>query len=66
KGTDLYAVFQLTPAATDAEIKSKFKKLALKYHPDKNNGETKEWTKLSKAFQILTDKDNCALYDNFG
>ncbi|CAG8640436.1 2073_t:CDS:2 [Funneliformis caledonium] len=65
--TDLYAVLQLTRNATETEIKSSYKKLALKYHPDKNGGvETEQWTKLSKAYQILSDENSRVLYDNYG
>ncbi|CAG8730804.1 uncharacterized protein OCT59_003619 [Rhizophagus irregularis] len=65
--TDLYAALQLTPSATETEIKSSYKKLALKYHPDKNGGvETEQWTKLSKAYQILSDENSRVLYDNYG
>jgi preprotein translocase subunit Sec63 len=34
---DLYEILQLTPIATETEIKSNYKQLALKHHPDKNN-----------------------------
>ena len=43
KATELYDILQLNPDATEAEIKSNYKKLALEHHPDKNNGvETEE------------------------
>ncbi|CAG8547766.1 1923_t:CDS:2 [Racocetra fulgida] len=59
--TDLYTVLQLTPRATENEIKSSYRKLALKYHPDKNGGvETEE------AYQILSEKNSRDLYDNCG
>ncbi|CAJ0887186.1 14743_t:CDS:2, partial [Entrophospora sp. SA101] len=65
--TDLYAILQLKPDATEAEIKSSYKKLALKYHPDKNGGtRTEEWDKFSKAYEILSDGDRRFLYDNYG
>src|SRR4051794_6984904 len=38
KETDLYAVLQLPSSATEAEIKLKYRQLALKHHPDKNGG----------------------------
>ncbi|CAG8524367.1 11398_t:CDS:2 [Racocetra fulgida] len=38
KNTNLYEILQLNPNATDAEIRSNYRKLASKYHPDKNGG----------------------------
>ncbi|CAG8440595.1 1922_t:CDS:2 [Ambispora leptoticha] len=67
KETSLYTVLQLEPNATKTEIKSNYKKLALKHHPDKNGGiETEEWNKISKAYKILSDEDKRALYNNYG
>ncbi|CAG8571625.1 12526_t:CDS:2 [Racocetra persica] len=65
--TNLYEILQLNPNATDAEIRSNYRKLASKYHPDKNGGiESEEWNKLSNAYQILSDTNSRYLYDNFG
>ncbi|CAG8828039.1 16790_t:CDS:2, partial [Racocetra persica] len=51
----------------EAEIRSSYRKLASKYHPDKNDGiELEEWNKLSNAYQILSDTNSRYLYDNFG
>ncbi|CAG8509919.1 2976_t:CDS:2 [Diversispora eburnea] len=67
KVTDLYDALQLKPSATEAEIKSSYRKLALKYHPDKNGGiETEEWNEISKAYEVLSDNDKRSLYDNYG
>ncbi|CAG8580016.1 7035_t:CDS:2 [Ambispora leptoticha] len=67
KETSLYIALQLEPNATEAEIKSNYKKLALKHHPDKNGGiETEEWNKISKAYEILSNEDKRAIYDNYG
>ncbi|RIB14539.1 DnaJ domain-containing protein [Gigaspora rosea] len=65
KDTSLYEILQLNPNATDAEIRSSYRKLAPKYHPDKNNGiESKEWNKLLEAYKILSDPNSRYLYDN--
>ncbi|CAG8549257.1 15335_t:CDS:2 [Cetraspora pellucida] len=67
KNTNLYETLQLNHNATEAEIRSNYRRLASKYHPDKNGGiELEEWNKLSNAYQILSDTNSRYLYDNFG
>ncbi|CAB4382543.1 unnamed protein product [Rhizophagus irregularis] len=67
KEMDLYEILKLKPSATKDEISSSYRKLAMKYHPDKNGGvETEEWGKISKAYQILADDNSRSLYDNSG
>ncbi|CAB4400527.1 unnamed protein product [Rhizophagus irregularis] len=67
KKTDLYEILQLEPDATKVEISSSYRKLAMKYHPDKDGSiEIEEWGKLAKAYQILSDDNSRSLYDNYG
>ncbi len=56
-------------AATDQEIKSAYRKLALQYHPDRNpnNPDAEEkFKEASEAYAILADSDKRAMYDRFG
>jgi len=66
---DYYEVLGLQRNATEAEIKKAFKKLAMKYHPDRNpdNKEAEEQFKEAKeAYDILSDAQKRAAYDQFG
>ncbi|GAA5799321.1 hypothetical protein HPULCUR_004733 [Helicostylum pulchrum] len=64
---DYYKVLELPPDASDADIKKAYKKLALKYHPDKNH-EPGAAEKVNiyalEAYQILSDPERRRLYDN--
>ena len=63
---DYYAVLGLEKGASDDEIKRAFRKLAIKYHPDKNQGnkEAEEKFKdINEAYQILSDPEKKARYD---
>ncbi|CCD25563.1 Apj1p NDAI_0F02450 [Naumovozyma dairenensis CBS 421] len=67
--TRLYSILQVPTAATLFEIKNAYKKLALKYHPDKNNHseESKlKFQEICKAYEVLHDKDKKLLYDTYG
>ncbi len=66
---DYYEVLGVQRNATEAEIKKAFKKLAMKYHPDRNpdNKEAEEKFKEAKeAYDILSDAKKRAAYDQFG
>lgn len=67
-GIDYYAILNLTRNATDADVKKMYRKLALKFHPDKNKdpGAGEKFKQISEAFDVLSDPQKRATYDQFG
>lgn len=66
---DLYAVLGVPRSADEKEIKSAYRKLARKYHPDVNpNDPTAEakFKEIGAAYEVLGDSDKRALYDQYG
>lgn len=65
-GKDFYKILGVPKTATEAEIKSAFRKLAHEHHPDKNKGDDKKFKEINEAYQTLSDKNKRAQYDQFG
>ena len=66
---DYYEVLGVAKSATADEIKSAYRKLAMKYHPDRNpdNPEAKEkFTEISEAYEVLSNPEKRQRYDQFG
>src|ERR1051326_9453126 len=66
---DYYEVLGITREATEQEIKSSYRKLAIQYHPDRNpnNPDAEEkFKECSEAYAVLCDVEKRASYDRFG
>jgi molecular chaperone DnaJ len=66
---DYYEVLGVTRTASDQEIKSAYRRLAVKYHPDKNPGDAEaeeKFKEAAEAYQVLSDPDQRRRYDRFG
>ncbi|RZC35373.1 dnaJ -like subfamily B member 6 [Asbolus verrucosus] len=67
---DYYKVLEVSKNSTTAEIKKAYRKLALKWHPDKNQDNIEEATKkfkeISEAYEVLSDDKKRRVYDQYG
>ncbi len=66
---DYYEILGVNKNATDNEIKRAYKRLANKYHPDKNQGSKEaeeKFKEVKEAAEILTDSEKRAMYDQYG
>ncbi|ABN67887.2 Molecular chaperone (DnaJ superfamily) [Scheffersomyces stipitis CBS 6054] len=66
KETKLYDLLEVSPSASETEIKKAYRKAALKYHPDKPTGDTEKFKEVSEAFDILSNGDKRQVYDDYG
>lgn len=66
---DYYSVLGVARGASADEIKKSYRKLAMKFHPDKNPGDKKaeeKFKELSEAYEVLSDQKRRDMYDQFG
>lgn len=69
KYKDYYEILGVSKDADEKEIKSAYRKLAKKYHPDLNKGDegaADKFKEISEAYEVLSDKDKRKKYDTFG
>ena len=67
--SDFYEVLGIARGATQEEVKKAYRKQALKYHPDRNAGDTqaeKKFKEISEAYEVLSDEKKRQLYDQYG
>ncbi|MBN1277346.1 MAG: DnaJ domain-containing protein [Deltaproteobacteria bacterium] len=68
-GKDYYKILEVSKTASAGEIKKAYRKLALKYHPDRNKGDKSSEAKfkeISEAYAVLSDPEKKKQYDMFG
>ncbi|MBN9231921.1 MAG: molecular chaperone DnaJ [Legionella sp. 40-6] len=66
---DYYELLEVSRTASDAEIKKAYRKLAMKYHPDRNSGDSsaeEKFKEIQYAYSVLSDPQKRAAYDQFG
>src|SRR5205085_5638970 len=66
---DYYEILEVARTATDAELKVSYRKLAMRWHPDKNPGDKDcehKFKEINEAYDVLKDEQKRAAYDRFG
>jgi len=63
---DFYEILEVSKDASDAEVKKAYRKMAHKYHPDKDGGDEEKFKEVNEAYQTLSDSTKRSQYDQFG
>lgn len=66
---DYYEILEISRGASGNEIKKAYRRLALKFHPDRNQGDKEaeeKFKKINEAYQILSDEQKREIYDKYG
>src|SRR5690625_7233220 len=67
--TDHYEVLRVSRSAGSSDIKAAYRKLAMKYHPDRNRGDVQAeetFKRINEAYAVLSDDEKRARYDRYG
>eukprot|EP00061_Rhincodon_typus_P012088 g37576.t1 len=67
-GKDYYKILGITKGTAEEDIKKAYRKLALKYHPDKNKSPDAEdkFKEIAEAYDVLSDPKKREIYDQYG
>ena len=67
-GKDYYKILGLSRSATEEDVKKAYRKMALKFHPDKNKspGAEEKFKEIAEAYDVLSDKKKREIYDQYG
>jgi len=68
-GGDYYALLGVPREASEADIKKAYRRLAMEYHPDRNDGDKaaeEKFKQITEAYEVLRDPDKRAAYDRYG
>ena len=67
-GKDFYKILGIQRGATEEEVKKAYRKMALKFHPDKNKsaGAEEKFKEIAEAYEVLSDKKKRDIYDKYG
>ncbi|XWS54134.1 hypothetical protein CRYUN_Cryun10bG0062500 [Craigia yunnanensis] len=69
-GVDYYKILQIDRNVNDEDLKKAYRKLAMKWHPDKNKNNKKEaeakFKQIAEAYEVLSDPQKRAVYDQYG
>ncbi|KAI8895664.1 hypothetical protein BC833DRAFT_529148 [Globomyces pollinis-pini] len=65
-GTNYYKVLEVPQSATKKQIKSKYRELSKKYHPDKNPDGESKFVEIAQAYEVLIDDEKRRIYDQYG
>ena len=67
-GKDYYKVLGLARNATEEDVRKAYRKMALRFHPDKNKsaGAEEKFKEIAEAYEVLSDKRKRDIYDKYG